>query len=140
MSSVSWNLRPYKADLIFGNSQKSSGAKSGEQHVCTISIIDFLGQKLLDSERELKTVQLSANRFSCIAVLGFSLVSFPAITFCVTSQRVFIVVVIFVIDSIRKLLNTPSYVDDLYTAESYILFAPFWWLWFFCFRLMARQR
>jgi hypothetical protein len=28
---------------------------------------------------------------------------------CVTSQRVFIVVVYFVIDSVRKLLDTPSY-------------------------------
>jgi hypothetical protein len=28
-SSVSWNLRPFKADFIFGNSQKSFGAKSG---------------------------------------------------------------------------------------------------------------
>jgi hypothetical protein len=38
---------------------------------------------------------------------------FPAITLCVTSQRVFIVVVVvvvyFVIDSVRKLLDTPSY-------------------------------
>jgi hypothetical protein len=37
--------------------------------------------------------------------------SFPAITLCVVSQRVFIVVSIyFVIDSVRKLLITPSYV------------------------------
>jgi hypothetical protein len=38
-------------------------------------------------------------------------VSFAAITLCVTSQRVFIVVVAdvhFVIDSVRKLLNTRS--------------------------------
>jgi len=37
-------------------------------------------------------------------------VSFVAITLCVASQRVFIVVVYFVIDSVRKLLGTPSYV------------------------------
>jgi len=37
-----------------------------------------------------------------------SLVSFAAITLCVASQRVFIVVY-FVIDSVRKLLVTPSY-------------------------------
>jgi hypothetical protein len=38
-------------------------------------------------------------------------VSFAAITLCVASQRVFIVVsVYFVIDSDRKLLDTPSYV------------------------------
>jgi hypothetical protein len=40
-------------------------------------------------------------------------VSFAAITICVASQRVFIVVVVvvvyFVIDSVRKLLDTPSY-------------------------------
>jgi hypothetical protein len=37
-------------------------------------------------------------------------VSFAAITFCVTSQRVFIIVVFFayfVIDSVRKLLDIP---------------------------------
>jgi hypothetical protein len=37
-------------------------------------------------------------------------VSFAAITLCVASQRVFIVVVYFVIDSVRKLLDTISYV------------------------------
>jgi hypothetical protein len=37
-------------------------------------------------------------------------VSFAAITLCAASQRVFIVVsVYFVIDSVRKLLDTPSY-------------------------------
>jgi hypothetical protein len=37
-------------------------------------------------------------------------VSFAAITLCIASQRVFIVVsVYFVIDSVRKLLDTPSY-------------------------------
>jgi hypothetical protein len=42
-------------------------------------------------------------------------VSFATITFCVASQRVFSVVVVvvvdddFVIDSVRKLLDTPSY-------------------------------
>jgi hypothetical protein len=42
-------------------------------------------------------------------------VSFAAIILCIASQRVFIVVVVvvvvyFVIDSVRKLLDTPSYV------------------------------
>jgi hypothetical protein len=60
-------------------------------------------------ERKLPMAQLSATRCSCIAVLLFSLVSFAAITLCVASQRVFIVVrVYFVIDSVRKLLDTPS--------------------------------
>jgi hypothetical protein len=37
-------------------------------------------------------------------------VSFAAITFCVASQREFIVAVVyFVIDSVRKLFDTPSY-------------------------------
>jgi hypothetical protein len=37
-------------------------------------------------------------------------VSFAAIAFCVASQRVFVVVsVYFVIDSVQKLLDTPSY-------------------------------
>jgi hypothetical protein len=37
-------------------------------------------------------------------------VSFASITFCVASQRVFIVLsVYFVIDSVRKVFNTPSY-------------------------------
>jgi len=36
-------------------------------------------------------------------------VSFVSIKFCVASQRVFIVVVIyFIMDSVRKLLDTPS--------------------------------
>jgi hypothetical protein len=62
-------------------------------------------------ERELQMVQLSATRSSCIAILWVCLVSFAAITLCVASQRVFIVVcVYFVIDSVRKLLDIPSYV------------------------------
>jgi hypothetical protein len=36
-------------------------------------------------------------------------VSFAPITLCIASQRVFIFVVNFVIDSVRKLLDTPSY-------------------------------
>jgi hypothetical protein len=58
-------------------------------------------------ERELQMIQLSATRCSCIAILWVSLVSFAAITLCVVSQRVFIVVVYFVINSVRKLLDTP---------------------------------
>jgi hypothetical protein len=40
-------------------------------------------------------------------------VSFAAINLCVASQRVFIVVVYFVIDSVRKLLDTPSYLRGI---------------------------
>jgi hypothetical protein len=39
-------------------------------------------------ERELQLLQLSATRCSCIAILWVSLVSFAAITICVSSQRV----------------------------------------------------
>jgi hypothetical protein len=50
-------------------------------------------------------VQLSATRRSCV-----SLVSFAAINLRVASQRVFIFVVYFVIDSVRKLLDTSLYI------------------------------
>jgi hypothetical protein len=43
-------------------------------------------------EQELQMVQLSAIRCSCIAIVWISLVGFAAITLCVASQRVFIVV------------------------------------------------
>jgi hypothetical protein len=60
--------------------------------------------------RQLQIVHLSATRCSCIAILSVSLVSFAAITVYVASQRVFIVVsVYFVIDSVRKRLDTLSY-------------------------------
>jgi hypothetical protein len=39
--------------------------------------------------------------------------SFAAITLCVASQRVFVVVVVvvdFIIDSVRRLLDTPSFI------------------------------
>jgi hypothetical protein len=45
---------------------------------------------------ELQMVQLSATKCSCIAILWANLVSFAAITLCVASQKVFIVVVYFV--------------------------------------------
>jgi hypothetical protein len=62
-------------------------------------------------ERELQMIQLCATRYSCIAILWVNLVSFAAITLHVASQRVLIVVSIyFVIDSVRKFLDTPSYV------------------------------
>jgi hypothetical protein len=53
-------------------------------------------------------VQLYDTRSSCIAILWVSLVSFAAVTLCVASQQVFIVVYFF-IDSVRNLLDTPSY-------------------------------
>jgi hypothetical protein len=44
-------------------------------------------------ERGLQMVQLSATRCSCIVILWVSLVSFAAITVCVASRRVFVIVV-----------------------------------------------
>jgi hypothetical protein len=58
-------------------------------------------------ERELQMVQLSATRCSCIAILWVCLVNFVAITICVASQRVFMVVY-FVIESVRKILGKSS--------------------------------
>jgi hypothetical protein len=69
-------------------------------------------------------VQLSATRCSCIAFLCVSLVSFATITLCIASQRVFTVVSIyFVIGSVRKLLDTPSYVIS-HCVSMTLLFVP----------------
>jgi hypothetical protein len=78
--------------------------------------------RTLRPEQELQIVQLSATRCSCIAVSWVSPVSFAAITLCVASQRVF-VVVYFVIDSVRKLLDTPSYTE-----------------WLICYQYLLRAR
>jgi hypothetical protein len=61
-------------------------------------------------EQELQMAQLSVTRCSYIAILCVSLVSFATITLYVASQRVFIIVVYFVIDSVRNILDTPSYI------------------------------
>jgi hypothetical protein len=62
-------------------------------------------------EQELQMVHFSATRCNCIGILWVSLVSCAAITLCVASQRVIPKVnVYFVIDSVRKLLDTPMYV------------------------------
>jgi hypothetical protein len=49
MSLISQYLHPFKADFIFRNSLKTFRATSGEQGGCSISVMDFLGQKLLES-------------------------------------------------------------------------------------------
>jgi hypothetical protein len=76
-------------------------------------------------ERKLQMIQLSATRRSYIAILWVSLVSFSATTLCVGTQRLFVVVVVvvvvclfvyFVIGSVRKLLDTPSYIVNLVHA------------------------
>jgi len=52
--------------------------------------------------------------------LWVSLVNFAAITFCVASQRVLVVVVVYsVIDSVRKLLDKPSYTSQICASECY---------------------
>jgi hypothetical protein len=83
-------------------------------------------------ERELQTVQLSATRCSCIAILWVSLGSFAAITLRVASQRVLIVPVYFVMDSVRKLLDTPSHLWILsifICLQKFILRDWIWTLW-----------
>jgi hypothetical protein len=61
-------------------------------------------------ERELQIVQLSVTRCRFIAIL-LVLASFTAITLCVAYQRVIPKLsVYFVIDSVRKLLDTLSYI------------------------------
>jgi len=61
-------------------------------------------------EWELKMVQFSVTRCNFITILRVNLVSFAAITLCVTSQWMFIVVY-FIIDSVRKHLDAPSYLS-----------------------------
>jgi hypothetical protein len=59
----------------------------------------------------MQMVWLSATRRSCIAILWVSLVNCATIILCIASQRVFIVVsVYFLINSVRKLLDTHSYI------------------------------
>jgi hypothetical protein len=60
-------------------------------------------------QRVRQMVQLSANRCSCISVLWFSLVSFAAMILYVASRVFIVVVVVYFVDSVRKLLDTSSY-------------------------------
>jgi hypothetical protein len=50
MSLISWNLHPFKADFVFGNSQKSSRAKTRVIGCVFHFSNQFFGQKLLDRE------------------------------------------------------------------------------------------
>jgi hypothetical protein len=70
-------------------------------------------------EPELQMAQFSATRCSCIAILWVSLVSFAAITLYVASQRVFIVVSVFLFDSVRKLLDIPYYLRSILSETLY---------------------
>jgi len=63
-------------------------------------------------ERELEIIQLSATRRSFTVILWVSLVSFDATTLFFSSEQAFIVLSIyFFIDSVRKLLDSPSYLE-----------------------------
>jgi len=62
-------------------------------------------QKFLDWPPRART---TATRCSCIVILCVSIVSFAAIILCCFSTSV--IIVDFVIDSVRKLLDTPLYV------------------------------
>jgi hypothetical protein len=65
-------------------------------------------------QRKLQMVQFFASRCSCVAILWVSLVNFAAITLCVVSLQVFIVVSIyFIIYSVRKLFDTHLYLPTL---------------------------
>jgi hypothetical protein len=61
-------------------------------------------------EREMQMIKLFATRRSYISTLWVSLVSFAAINLCIASQRLFIIVVYFVIDWVQKLLDIPAYI------------------------------
>jgi hypothetical protein len=70
--------------------------------------------------------QLSATTCSCIAILWVSLVIFVAITVYIVSQLVFIAVsVYFIIDSVRKLLDTPSCLNSILCSVSNV-YTIFW--------------
>jgi hypothetical protein len=51
---ISKHLCPFKVDFIFGNSQKSFRAKSGEQGECFISLINFWPRNCLTAPCELE--------------------------------------------------------------------------------------
>jgi hypothetical protein len=83
-------------------------------------------------ERELQMVQLSAIRCSYSAILWVSLVSFAAITLCIASQQVFIVVISLSIQSgnfwihplmfimVYVVLNTPICPTVLRVGRRYL--------------------
>jgi hypothetical protein len=67
------------------------------------------------------TAFCSDTRCNCIAILSVSLVSFAAVTLCVASQGVFIVVsVYFIIDSVRKLLDKLSYMTCIKSQLNFV--------------------
>jgi hypothetical protein len=82
-------------------------------------------------------VQFSVTRGSCIAITWVSLVSFVCINLCVAFQRVFIFVsVYFVIDSVRKLLYTPSYI--WFDCRIYYMYRCFFFLRWAVLRIILK--
>jgi hypothetical protein len=57
LSSVSWNIRTFKADYIFGNSQKLFGAKLWEQSECFSSAAGFWTRNCLRDTWNIVTVE-----------------------------------------------------------------------------------
>jgi hypothetical protein len=87
------------AEMVCVAGRKRSASASEGTGVCfrTYAIYEGVSKSFGTGrlERELQMVQLSATRCSCIAIMWVSLVSFAAITLCVASQRVFIVVSVY---------------------------------------------
>jgi hypothetical protein len=113
---------PYRNLFFWTQSIAQNGFYLASKTVATRGCIQILQTGRL--ERELKMVQLSATRRSCIAILWVSLVSFAAITLWMQQQWIIPKVsVYFVIDSVRKILVTPLYiildevVKDLHTKR-----------------------
>jgi hypothetical protein len=101
-NSISWHMDEQYIIIIL----LKVSTKVLAQHLEHCLTIRGCTQKFPDWPPEART----AIRCSCIAILWVSLVSFVAIILCVASQRVFIFVNFF-IDSVRKLLDTPSYMQ-----------------------------
>jgi len=100
---------PYRNLFFWTQSIAQNGFYLASKTVATRGCIQILQTGRL--ERELKMVQLSATRRSCIAILWVSLVSFAAITLWMQQQWIIPKVsVYFVIDSVRKILVTPLYI------------------------------
>jgi hypothetical protein len=71
-------------------------------------------------ERELQMLQLSATRCSCVTILWVSLVSFATLTFVLLlNMCLLLLLCYFVSDSVRILLDTPSYTVKLGNAVLY---------------------
>jgi hypothetical protein len=67
-------------------------------------------------------VQLSATKCSCIAILWVILVSFAAITLCNSSQRVFIIIIIIIINLFRYRLSPEAFGYTLVNMNEYFNF------------------